>query len=168
MAEVSMKLENAIDDSFDLDDIESMPKFVTLPTGAFVVLFEKGIEDKIINEGKSEAFQASEVKMKVIEVSELNPDSLLPGEIPPNAGDEASLLFNRENKYGAGNYKEFLTLFRDKFYPNQKGVTVGMIREKLTGLTALIIVKRTYGKDKDTKKTDYEKQYINIVQAEVL
>lgn len=160
------KLDAAITDDMSLDDIESMPKFITLPTGAYVVLFEKGVEDKVVSEGKENAFQAAEAHFTVVSVEEMAAGSLELGEKEPVPGDKGNFMWNRENKYGASQYKEFLTTFREQFFADEKGVTIGMIKEKIVGTTCLLIVSRTYGKTDG--KTDPTKRYINIKQLSVL
>lgn len=164
---VAEKLDVAVTDDFDLDDIESMPKFVNLPTGGYVLCFEKGVEDKTVNEGQEKAFLAAEAKAKIISVAEVDTKSLEVGEEPPKEGDEATFLFNRESKWGADGYKEFLLPIRNHFFPGQSGITIGQIKEKIVGLTVVALIQRRYGKDSDGKK-DPEKKFMKIMKMEVV
>lgn len=159
------KLDNAVTDDFDLDDIESLPKFVKLPTGSYILQSEDGITVKKINEGKPEEFDAYELKGTILEVAETT--DLLENEAPPKAGDEASWLWNRTNKMSMDQFKDVITPFKNHYFPGQTGVTVGMCREKTKDAIFSVIVKRTFGTDKETKKKDYDKVYSNITMLTV-
>lgn len=145
-------LENQIDDDFILDDIEDMPGFVVPPTGAYIVVLEKGIDTKEINDG-----HYYEIPMTIKEVVEVSDKALDDGEQLPKEGDIASLIFKRDNAFGMGNFKNFVRSISEKF-----GVTkVGEIREHAKGLEMLVVVKRKYDKEKD-------RHNINVTKSQVL
>ena len=91
MSEVSKGQINEISDDFLLDDIDDLPGFVVLPTGAYTVRLDKGIEEKTINDANY-----YDVQMTLVEVLDLDAKHLDEGEVAPKAGDLAGMLFARE------------------------------------------------------------------------
>ena len=143
-----------VDSDFLLDDIEDLPSFVQLPTGAYVVVTEKGFEEKDIND---EPYY--ELAVTIESVEELT-EKLPEGESAPKPGDIGSFLFSRTNKFGMGNFKEVAKSIAAHF-----GCTkVGEVIEHSKGLRVLIITKRTKGKDKQGN----ERWNANLKRLEVL
>lgn len=149
--------KNKIDlvgNDFLLDDIEDLPSFVALPSGAYVVTLDKGFEEKEIND---EPY--FELAVTVQTVEELN-EKLPEGESSPKPGDIGSFLFNRTNKFGMGNFKEIAKPIAQHFGSS----TVGEVIDASKGLTVIIIVKRTKGKDKNGN----ERYNSNLKKLEVI
>lgn len=140
-----------VTNDFLLDDIEDMPAFLTLPSGAYHVKLEEGIvEKKIPMQGEDvDCFEAA---MTVVETLEMT-DKLGEDEKTPKQGDIASMLYNRTNKFGMGNFKDFVRPIAERF-----GVrTVGEIVSNSKGVELMIIVKRTYNKDRDRHNMQIKK-----------
>jgi hypothetical protein len=141
-------LSQVLDDDFLLDQIEDLPGFITPPSGAYVVSLPKGIEEKEINDAKY--FDAHFTVKEVMEVTE----KLKDGEDLPKEGDMFNVIFKRDNKFGMGNFKTVFKSVAEKF--NCK--TIGEVRENAKGAEFLMVVKRTYNKDKD-------RHNVNIVRS---
>ena len=142
-----------IDLDMSLDDIEDLPSFAVFPTGAYVVDFHLGFEEKVINEHK-----ALTLEMKLKEIAELNPSSLdVEGEKPPIPGDIATLAWMLDNKFGVGTLKDAMLPFKEKFGTG----SVRQVMEASKGITALVIVKRTYDKAKD-------RHYMKLVKLGIM
>ena len=146
---------NPIDLDASLDDIDDLPGFKALPTGAYLVLLEKGFELKDVN--KHPAF---ELAMTVKEVLEVLPDNLEEGEDEPKVGDIATQVFMRDNEYGMGMFKEVAK-------PISKATGASSVREIIEaskGLELIVAVKRKKGK----KGTDNEdKNFMTITKIAV-
>jgi hypothetical protein len=100
----------------------------------------KGIFDVDIND---EPYW--QVDMTILSVEDVNEKELGEGESMPAIGEVCSTVFSRGNKFGMGNFKEFVRSISEKY-----GVkTVSEIKEKAVGLQMLVILKRVYNKDKD-------------------
>lgn len=134
------ELDAPIGDDFTLDDIEDMPGFVTPPTGAYVVLVEKGIEAIDINDDPYLT-----ARMNIVSVEEVHDAALSDGEERPKIGDMFSILFNRQNKFAMSNFKVYSAPIIEQF----KCKTVSDVMEASKGVSLLVIVKRTYDKKKD-------------------
>jgi hypothetical protein len=134
---------NLVTNDFLLDDIDDLPAFVTLPTGAYAVHFVDGIEEKTVkmNDVDTSCF---EIKMTVTEVAEIT-EELKEGEVAPKVGDVASMLWNRTHGLSMGNFKDFAKPIAKQFGCS----TVGEVITASKGINAVISVKRTYNKDKD-------------------
>ena len=152
MSEVSKGQINEISDDFLLDDIDDLPGFVVLPTGAYTVRLDKGIEEKTINDANY-----YDVQMTLVEVLDLDAKHLDEGEVAPKAGDLAGMLFARANEYGMGNFKLFVKDIAAKFDCK----SVGQVREAAKGLEMAIVVKRVY----DAKK---ERHNMKMIKAAVI
>lgn len=147
---------NPIDLDASLDDIDDLPGFVTFPTGAFVVVLEKGFEQKKIND-----HLAFEMAMTLKSVEELNPENLDEGEEPPKAGDIATIAFMMDNEFGAGKFKEAAKPIRAA----TDASTVREIVEASKGLELLVVVKRRKGK-KGSESED--KNFMDLTKISVL
>ena len=80
-----------------IDDIADLPEFKTFPAGAYNVRIE--FAEKEIN-----AKSAIELKLECISVIELN-DSTAE---PPAPGDETTQLFQLDNEFGQGKFKNII------------------------------------------------------------
>lgn len=147
---------NPIDLDASLDDIDDLPGFVALPTGAYVVVLAAGIEAKQV--GDHPAFQAA---MTLKSVEELLPDNLDEGEEPPKPDDIATQVFMRDNEFGMGNFKEFCKPIRAA----TGATTIKEIMEASKGLELLITVKRKQGK-KGTEQED--KNFMTLTKIAVV
>lgn len=134
------KLEKPIDLDMSLDDIEDVPGFGVFPTGAYLVDFVKGIEQKEINDKK-----AASCEMTLVEIGELKEDNLDEGEKPPMPGDICTLSWMLDNKFGADGLKKFCTPLADKLGTKK----LSEIFHQSKGLRCLIVVRRTYNEKKD-------------------
>lgn len=134
-----------------LDDIEDLPVFRAFPSGAYRVLLEKGIEQKIVNE--KPAFDMAMTLKEIIELKDKNtPESNI-----PKPGDVASLLFMCDNPIGAGKLKQVLKPIQEHFNTGSK---VGEIVAVTKGIELIVVLKYSHDKDKD-------KEYNNIVELAV-
>ena len=144
-------LDSQIDDDFILDDIEDLAGFVTPPNGAYLFRLDKGIEEKVINEKNY-----YEVPLTLVSVVEMN-DKLDEGEEMPKAGDVATLIFKRDNKFGMGNFKNFVKSIAEKTGAR----TVGEVREQAKGMEMLVILKRKWNKDSERYNLNVVKSVVN-------
>lgn len=134
------KLAKPIDLDMSLDDIEDVPGFGVFPTGAYLVDFAKGIEQKEIND-----HPAASCEMSLVEVAELKEDNLDDGEKPPLVGDICTLSWMLDNKFGADGLKKFCTPLAEKLGTK----TLKEIFHQSKGLRCLVVIKRTYNEKKD-------------------
>lgn len=92
-----MSIDSLLDST--LDDLADLPEFLQAPTGAHRAIIESFDLKKI---GEREMV---ELKFKAIETVELgNPTE----DQPMTPGAEYSVVFNLENEYGQGNFKEVM------------------------------------------------------------
>lgn len=138
-------LDAEIDDDFLLDDIEDLPAYTVLPTGAWLVTLDKGIEDKELKDSKGVVKKFFDVPLTVVECVEMSPEALSEGEAMPKAGDISNLLFDRKHKMGMGAFKEFFRPVAQQFHCK----SVAELKAVVSGLQLMVVVKRTYNADKD-------------------
>lgn len=122
-----------------LDDIEDLPQFLVFPTGAYVVQLIQGMEEKDVGEHKAITVNLTLTQ----EPTELDPKMLNKGEEPPKMGDVASLMFMMDNKFGAGQLKNFCAPLAEHF--NTKSLRE--IVENSKGLDLVVVLQRTYNKE---------------------
>lgn len=147
---------NPIDLDASLDDIDDLPGFVSFPTGAYIVVLEKGIESKKINE-----HPALEAAMTLKEVSELLAENLEEDEDLPKPGDIATQSFMLDNEYGAGNFKAFAKPIKEA----TGATSIREVMEASKGMELIVVIKRRMGK----KGTDQEdKKFMSITKVAVL
>lgn len=135
----------------DLDDVPDLPSFTPVPTGAYLMVLEKGIEQKEIN--KHPSFSVNFVVKEVMELKEENLDV---GEEAPKAGDTTGLLFQMDNETGAGFFKKFAE-------PLAEHLGTKNFRQLMTaskGLEVLAVFRRVSGKG-DKKDVHYN-QLVSI------
>lgn len=130
-------LDNEIDDDYDLDDIETMPAFITPPTGNYAVELTKGIETREINDTNY-----YNINMVILSILETDKKSVGDNEQLPNEGDMFSTLYDRSNKFAMSNFKEVIAPIAEKFGCRK----IGEVIQVSTGLKLLVVVKRTYDK----------------------
>lgn len=134
----------AFDLDMSLDDIDDLPSFKAFPTGAYHVVFEKGFEEKTINEGKPNQSKIIALEMTLKTVGELQAGSLNTGESVPVVGDIATLSFQITSEVGLGFLKEATKPFAEKF-------GVKKLREIFAaskGVEALVVLVRGKANDK--------------------
>lgn len=153
MVEATAKgaLEIPLSMDMSLDDIEDLPGFVVFPSGAYQVSLEEGLVKKDINE-----HPAMECAMKLVETLEMT-EPLKENEVAPAVGDVCTISFMLDNKFGVGKFKEFLTPIGTRLGLKN----IGEIAAQTKGLQLMVVIKRTYDKDKD-------RHYANVKKVEVL
>lgn len=134
-----------------LDDIEDLPAFLTWPSGAYRVTLVEGLEEKEINKNP-----ATEMAMTLVETMEMT-EAVQDEKDIPKVGDVCSTAYMRNNKVGAGKLKEILKVFAEKLGTRN----IGEIMQGSKGLQCLVVLNRTYDKDKD-------RHYANVKSISVL
>lgn len=147
---------NPIDLDSSLDDIDDLPGFSSLPTGAYTVVLAKGFERKEVNKS-----QCVEMAMTVKEATEVLEENLDEGETLPKPGDVATILFQLDNEIGAGLFKQAAKSIREATGAN----TLREVIEASKGLELLAVVKRRKGK-KGTESED--RNFMQLVKVSVL
>lgn len=147
---------DTIDLDMSLDDIADLPVFLALPTGAYMVLLEHGIEEKDINDHK-----ALQMAMTVQEVLECDEDKLDEGEELPKVGDIATQAFMLDNEFGVGLLKQTIKPMSLSF--GTKTVRETILASK--GVQLMVVIKRRKGK-KGTENED--KNFMSFVRVEVV
>lgn len=150
----------ALDDDAVLDDIEDLPGFVVFPTGAYAVTLAAGMERKKINE-----HDAIEMAMTLDEVMELDVANLdankLQGtdgdEKPPMVGDICTSSFMIDNKFGVQKLKDATADIKKRIGSSK----ISDLCQQSKGMKLLVVMKRTYDKDKD-------RFYCNLKKVQVL
>lgn len=145
---------NPIDLDASLDDIDDLPGFATLPTGAYSVVLEKGFELKEVNSSK-----CIEMAMTLKGVEECSEENLDTGEAPPKPGDIATLLFQLDSPIGAGLFKEAAKSVREATGANTLRETI----EASKGMEFLAVVKRRKGKGENEGRN-----FMSLVKLSVL
>lgn len=140
-----------------LDDIEDLPGFANFPTGAYSVTLADGLARKKIGD-----HDAIEMAMTLDEIMELNADALdnhEPGEVekPPIVGDICTTAFMLDNKFGVQKLKDAMVEVKKAIGSSKISDLCSMTK----GMKLLIIVKRTYDKEKD-------RFYSNLKKVSVL
>lgn len=119
-----------------LDDIEDLPGFIQLPTGAYKVKLAEGFRTKEIS-GKP----AIDCPMTVVEIIELgNPEQAPEVKV----GDVATLAWMMDNETGKGFFKEAIKPVYA--FLNAKSYNEAMQNSK--GLDVIIVVTRVHNKEK--------------------
>lgn len=136
MADAANKI-NAVDLDASLDDMDDLPGFASFPTGAYIVILEKGFEQKLVNNEPT-----MEMGMTIKEIMECDESKLDEGEALPKPGDQGGVLFQLTNAIGAGLFKEAAKPIRAATGAN----TVREIMEASKGLELLVTIKRQPGK----------------------
>lgn len=152
MADDNKGAITTVDDDFLLDDIADLPAFATPPNGAYIVELEKGIESKDIN--GSDYYS---VEMTIRDLVDVPEKGLEEGEKFPADGDIATVIFKRDNAFGMGNFKNFISSIRDKFGCK----SVGEVRAAAMGLRMMVIIHRKWN-------TKAERYNLNVIKTEVL
>lgn len=132
--------------SFDmsLDDIDDLPQFLTFPSGAYHVVLVEGILQKDVN--NKPCAEAAMTLAEITELSEVLPSPHATGpDEQPKVGDVMSTLFQLDNETGAGLFKEFLKPIAAHCGERQ----VQAICDKSKGLHLMVVIKRTWNKDKE-------------------
>lgn len=149
-------IESLGDDAV-LDDIDDLPGFATFPTGAYSVTLADGFQRKKINE-----HDALEMAMTLNEILELTPESLDnhedgEEEKPPMIGDICTASFMLDNKFGVQKLKDAIPEIKKVIGSSKISDLCSMTK----GMKLMVIVKRTFDKDKD-------RFYSNIKKVSVL
>lgn len=146
-------MSNNFDFDMDIDDIDDLPAFTSLPAGGYIVRLDKGLEKKEIN-GK----RAIEMAMTVVDISEVIESSLDKGEALPRAGDIATLSFMLDNEFGQGNLKVVLAAIKAAV----SVTTVAGAIEESKGMEFCVAIKRRKGKKGTDKEDTNYMQIANI------
>lgn len=127
-----------------LDDIDDLPSFKTFPSGAYHVMLAAGIICKDVN--NKDCAEIAMTLVKVEEITEVLPHPNAEGEDKePAAGDVMTTLFQLDNATGAGLFKEFLKPLAA--HTGERNIQA--ICDKSKGLELMVVIKRTWNKDKD-------------------
>jgi hypothetical protein len=154
------QLDKMLDDDFLLDDIEDLPEFVTPPTGAYIMSWPDGISSDTLGEKATPVYK---IKCIIDSVEQVLPENLNivnelgEPEVPPKPTDMFDLVYSRDNKFGAGNFKKIAGMVAKHFGCK----TIGEVREKSKGLKVLMVLKRVHNKKAD-------RYNVNFVQGSVL
>lgn len=148
MSDDKFKLEKAFDLDATLDDIEDLPGFGVFPSGAYQIELHEGIIFKKDVGGHP----AMSVNMKLEQMMELT-EGLAEGEKEPQPGDICGTAFMMDNKVGADAFKKFVAPIAERLQTKKLSDLVvdekGAGANKSKGMKLLVILKRTYNKDKD-------------------
>jgi hypothetical protein len=146
MADGNHELDHVLGNDTLLDDIADLPEFKALFSGSYVLVLEKGIEEKEIDtkDEKAKPFFACDFTVKdIMEISEKiienDPDV-------PKVGNIQSMLFDRKHAIGMGVFK------RDICGPIAARfgcATIGECIENSKGLEFLVVGRRTHDKASD-------------------
>lgn len=134
-----------------MDDIDDLPGFLVFPSGAYTILLAEGLVEKEVGE-----HPGIEMAMTLKEIHEFT-DSVQEEE-KPKVGDVCSTVFMLDNATGAGMYKEVLKVVGGKLGMN---LSKRELNAQSKGLECLVILKKTYDKDKD-------RHYCNLKKMSVL
>lgn len=135
-----------------LDDIEDLPQYIQLPTGAYGATLVNGIVAKTI-EGKDGDSKIFEMAFTITDVTEVDSSKLDEGEEMPKPGDIATFSFQRENKFGMGLFKDAVKPIAEKLGTSQ----IGALLEGSKGFEVLLLVTRKYDKERDRNFTRIKK-----------
>ena len=138
-----------------LDDLADLPGFKQPPTGAYGVGIVSVLEKKIGDH------PAVEAKFSIKSVEEVTEQGIAEADMPI-AGEEFNTIFILDNDTGSGFFKEFCKPLGEKLGidPAAKGY-YRAVMEQCKGMDLLLVLKRTYNKDKDS-------YYLNIKKMEIL
>lgn len=128
-----------------LDDIETLPGFIQLPTCAVQGEIYKPIELKDVGDHKARV-----ISFKVGEVLELKPEDLGMGEDLPAVGDMCDFPYMFDNKVGVSNFKQVIQPIAEKL--NSRNIDA--ICEGASKMLVMLIIRRE--KDKSSGK-EYSK-----------
>lgn len=144
MTDIKGKIDTVSLD-MNLDDIEDLPQFVQLPTGAYTAVLLDGITAKDMPTA-SGAQPLFEMKFTLMNVEEVSPDALNKEEEEemPKPGDIASFIYQRDNAFGMGLFKDIVKPIAKRLGVSQ----VGALLEGSKGMECAIIVVREFNKDK--------------------
>lgn len=141
-----------------LDDIEDLPQFVQLPTGAYTARLVNGIVAKNIpgKDGETPVLDMAFTITSVMEVDEKSLDADA-GEEMPKAGDIANFIFQRNNAIGMGFFKEAVKPIAARLQTTQ----IGALLEGCKNMEVVLLVVRE-------KKKGADKAYSKIKKLEVV
>lgn len=132
------ELEGLLDGT--LDDIEDLPGFIQLPTGAYKVLLAEGFRNKVISsEGKDHP--AVDLPMTVKEIIELG-NAEEAQEVKVN--DVATLTWMMDNETGKGFFKEAIR----PLYTHLNANSYNEAMKNSRGMEVIVVISRTFNKDK--------------------
>jgi hypothetical protein len=136
-------LEQEFDLEMNLDDIEDLPGFAVFPSGAYTILVPEMPERKQIDVADGKKQTVVECKMQLLEVMEMT--EKVEEEEMPKINDITTVTWNQQNRFGVDAMVKFLRPIAKHFGTSKPSETFG----KMKGTKLLIVVKRTYNKDKD-------------------
>lgn len=119
-----------------LDDIEDLPGFIQLPTGAYKVKLAEGFRSKEIS-----SKPAIDLPMTVLEIIEMgNPEQAPEVKV----GDVATLAWMMDNETGKGFFKEAIR----PIYEFLKAKSYNEAMQNSKGLDVIVVIVRTHNKEK--------------------
>lgn len=146
---MTTELSKPISFDMSLDDIDDLPQFKTFPSGAYHVVLTDGIVRKEVGTPPKDCAEASMTLVSIEELTEVlpNANAIVAGDAdePPKVGDVMTLLFQLTNETGAGFFKEFLKPIAA--HNGTKNIQENVDKSK--GLHLMVIIKRTWNKDKE-------------------
>jgi hypothetical protein len=146
MTDSTHELDQVLGMDTKLDDIPDLPEFKALFSGSYVLILEKGIEEKTIDtkdEKEKQFFACDFIVKQIMEISEKinenDPDV-------PKEGNIQSMIFDRKHAIAMGVFK------RDICGPIAARFgcsTIGECIEQSKGLEFLVVGRRTHDKASD-------------------
>lgn len=130
-----------LSDDMVLDDIEDMPTFAAWPSGMYHVVANDGFIPDDVND--SPVFRLPLTLKAVLGIVESDGED----NTPPVEGSELGLMFQRNNKFGAANYKMYANPIGKKL-----GLTsVAEVNEQSKGIELHVLLNKVQSK-KDKSK----------------
>lgn len=147
-----------------LDDIDDLPEFKAFPTGAYLVLLAKGIEDKTAAGNMINDKPALTVPMTLVEIVELEEKNLDEGEVAPKVDDVATVAFmmNKDEKSGQAIGQGMFKRFAAPIMETAGATNIRELIQKSKGMKLLVVLQRT------TDKNDKSKHYNRFVKIDVV
>lgn len=138
-----------VDLDSDIDDLEDLPQFGVLRSGAYRVTLDEGFIETVISD--KNFIKLPIVVSEVMELMDMKFDHKLP---EPKVGDKAEFLFNLGSSTGQGFFKEAIA-------PISERTGIKKIRDVMSaskGMEALIMVKtKPDKKDEDVLRMNLAK-----------
>lgn len=140
MADNTNDKDFMLSDDMILDDIEDMPSFAAWPSGMYHVIANDGFVPDEVNDAP--VFRLPLTLLKVMGLVDEGGE-----EAPPAEGSELGLMFQRNNKFGAANYKTYANPIGKKLGLK----TVSEINEQSKGVEMQILLNKIQSKKDKTK-----------------
>lgn len=129
-------------DDMLLDDIDDLPSFGCWPSGAYRVSIPDGVLEETIND-----HPAFKINLTLLETKGIVDEESVEEGDKPKPGAELGLLFMRDNKFGAANYKSFIKPIALKAGVN----SVAEANQAAKGMEITILLNKQQDKKDKTK-----------------